>query len=351
MTSLRARVSDPARGVEAELNVAAGTVTAILGPNGAGKSTLLNSIAGLHQPSVSHIELGGRILDGVPPHRRRIALLAQQPLLFPHMTVIDNVAFAPRSTGSNRSGSRGIAARWLEEVDALDLAARRPRQLSGGQAQRIAVARALAADPELLLLDEPMAALDVAAAPALRSLLRRVLREARRTAILVTHDPLDALGLADRAIIVDNGRIVEDGSVHTVLSHPRSSFGARIAGVNICFGRVSEPGCLRTATGQHVYGIAAESLPAGSQAVAVFSPSAVAVYTQLPHGSPRNHFTVTVAGHEHRGDLIRITGHDTNEQPGLMADITPTAATELDLAPGVEVQLVVKATETRIYPA
>ncbi|WP_149361379.1 sulfate/molybdate ABC transporter ATP-binding protein [Lolliginicoccus suaedae] len=351
MSRLKARVADPDRGIKAELTVEAGTVTAILGPNGAGKSTLLTTIAGLHQPSVAHIELGGRILAGIPPHRRRIALLAQQPLLFPHMTVLDNVAFAPRSMGASRAESRGVAARWLEEVDALDLAARKPRQLSGGQAQRIAVARALAAEPELLLLDEPMSALDVAAAPALRALLRRVLREAGRTAILVTHDPLDALGLADRAIIIDNGRIVEDGSVHTVLSHPRSTFGARIAGVNICQGKVAGQDCLETPSGQHVHGIAAEPLPAGGNAVAVFSPAAVAVYAQAPHGSPRNQFTVTVAGQEHRGSLIRITGHDTDDQPGLMADITPAAAIELDLAPGTEVQLVVKATETRIYPA
>ncbi|MBD8505596.1 ATP-binding cassette domain-containing protein [Hoyosella sp. G463] len=351
MSSLHARVTDPDRGIDAELAVEAETVTAILGPNGAGKSTLLTTIAGLHHPPVAHIELGGRNLEGIPPHRRRVALLAQQPLLFPHMTVLENVAFAPRSAGASRSESRTIAAQWLEEVEATELAARKPHQISGGQAQRIAVARALAAGPELLLLDEPMAALDVAAAPALRSLLRRVLREAGETAILVTHDPLDALGLADRAIIVDNGRIVEDGSVHTVLSHPRSSFGARIAGVNICFGRVVEPGCLRTVTGQHVHGIAAEPLPTGSNAVAIFSPTAVAVYAQAPHGSPRNHFTVTVSGQEHRGSLIRITGQDSDEQPGLMADITPAAAAELDLAPGAEVQLVVKATETRIYPA
>src|SRR4029077_1134579 len=143
------------------------------------------------------------------------------------------VAFGPRSKGSSHKDAKAQAAKWLEAVDATEFADRRPVQLSGGQAQRIAIARALAADPALLLLDEPMAALDVAVAPALRQLLRKVLRETGRTALLVTHDLIDALSLADRVVVVDAGRIVEAGPTPTVLNQPRSPLAARLAGVNL----------------------------------------------------------------------------------------------------------------------
>ena len=143
-----------------------------------------------------------------------------------------------------------IAQRWLQAVDAQDLADRRPAQLSGGQAQRVAVARALAAEPQVLLLDEPMSALDVTAAPALRRLLRHILRDDGRTALMVTHDLLDALAVADRVIIVEGGRIVESGPVRTVLTSPRSAFAARIAGVNLIAGVVTGPGTLQTPWGQ-----------------------------------------------------------------------------------------------------
>ena len=149
-----------------------------------------------------------------------MALLAQEPLLFPHLTVLDNVAFGPRSLGRSRSDARAAAERWLAEVEATDLSGRKPHQLSGGQAQRVAIARALAAEPQLLLLDEPMAALDVAVTPALRQVLKRVLVE--QTAIIVTHDLLDALLLADRVIVVEDGSIVESGPCAEVLARPRS---------------------------------------------------------------------------------------------------------------------------------
>src|SRR5690625_4282887 len=193
------------RGVDVDLTVRSGETVAVLGPNGAGKSTVLGLIAGLVRPDRGRALLDGTPLfdlDGpgspvwTPPHARAAALLAQDALLFPHLTVVDNVAFGPRSAGWSRTDSREQARRWLDEVDALDLARRRPAQLSGGQAQRVAVARALAATPHVLLLDEPMAALDVTVAPALRQVLRRVLAE--RTVVLVTHSVLDALLLADR---------------------------------------------------------------------------------------------------------------------------------------------------------
>jgi molybdate transport system ATP-binding protein len=224
------------RGIDVDLRVQPGEVVALLGANGAGKSTLLSLISGLIRPDAGRITLDDQVLVDVdrrvwvPSHHRGVVLLAQQALLFPHLTAAANVAFGPRSKGSSRKDAKAEASRWLAAVDATEFADRRPVQLSGGQAQRIAIARALAADPALLLLDEPMAALDVAVAPALRQLLRAVLRDTGRTALLVTHDLIDALSLADRVIVLDAGRIVEDGPTRTVLTQPRSGFAARIAG-------------------------------------------------------------------------------------------------------------------------
>lgn len=344
-----------ARGIDLRCEVAAGEVVAVLGPNGAGKSTLLSLVAGLERPDRGRI-----VLDGTPlvdtgagrwraPHERRTALLAQQALLFPHLTVAANVAFGPRSRGAGRAAAAAAAAHWLAAVDATDLADRRPGQLSGGQAQRVAVARALAADPALLLLDEPLAALDVAVAPALRRLLRTVLRSGDRSAVLVTHDILDALTLADRVIVLDGGRIVEQGPVREVLSRPRSAFAARIAGVNLVAGTL-DGHTLVTAAGQHLHGL--PDTPADGPAVALFRPAAVAVHLTPPGGSPRNRIPVTVGEIEPRGELVRVRAVDGPDgTAGLVADLTADAAADLDLVPGRDVWFVVKATEVALYPS
>src|SRR5437763_9112173 len=235
MTGVRLRAVVESRGLDVEFDVAAGEVLAVLGPNGAGKSTALHVIAGLVQPDRGEVRVGERVLTDtaagvhVATHDRRVGLLMQDPLLFPHLTVTRNVAFAPRS-------SLAAAAHWLAEVDAAELGDRRPRQLSGGQAQRVAVARALAAEPDVLLLDEPLTGLDVTAATAMRKVLRRVLAHAGRSAVLITHDLLDVLTLADRVLVLESGRIAESGSAATILAAPRSRFGARFAGVNLVGG-------------------------------------------------------------------------------------------------------------------
>jgi molybdate transport system ATP-binding protein len=233
--------------------------------------------------------------------------------------------------------------KWLAEVEAGDLAARRPAELSGGQAQRVAVARALAADPDLLLLDEPLAALDIHSAPLLRRLLKRVL--AGRHAIIVTHDVLDALMLADRVAILEGGRIVEEGPTREVLQRPRSSFAAGLAGLNFVPGRLTGNGIL-TSRGREVAGhledpgsSAGDSLPG----VAVFPPSAVSVFLSDAHGSPRNSFPVTITELEPHGDLIRVRAD------GLAADITPAASADLGLVPGMTVHFVVKAAAVSVY--
>ncbi|MCG2620756.1 ATP-binding cassette domain-containing protein [Arthrobacter sp. I2-34] len=343
-----------ARGFGVSLALAPGETVAVLGPNGAGKSTLLSVAAGLLRPDAGRAVLDGRTLFDLPagpwlaPHLRGTVLLAQEPLLFPHLSVLDNVAFAPRSAGAGRRSAREAARRWLAEVDALELAGRRPAELSGGQAQRVAVARALAADPQLLLLDEPLAALDVAAAPMLRRLLKRVL--AGRRAVIVTHDVLDALMLADRAVVLEDGRITEDGPVRRILERPRSRFAAGLAGLNLVSGTVAGDGLLAAdgaggLTGTTVTGTPDPAAATGQPGIAVFRPAEVSVFAEPVHGSPRNTFAVTVSDVEPQGSHLRV------HAGGLYADITVAAAADLDVAPGMALYFSVKATAVEIYPA
>lgn len=345
---LEARVGE--RGVDVAFEVAAGETLAVLGPNGSGKSTALWVTAGLVQPDVGRVVLDGRVLTDVgpgrpgvrvPPHERRTALLGQEPLLFPHLDALENVAFGPRSGGTARAVARRDAHRWLEEVGVGELAARRPSQLSGGQAQRVAVARALAAQPALLLLDEPMAALDVAVLPALRQTLRRVLTG--QTTIVVTHDPLDALLLADRVVVLEGGQVVEQGTSREVLSRPRSPFAARLAGLNLVAGTWGG-GYVETAEGLRVHGRVDGAEPAlGELAIATFRPQSVSVFRDPVEGSPRNAFNVTITEIEPLADLIRV------HAGALHADVTVQSAAQLELIAGMVVTFSVKATEVSVY--
>ncbi|MBD1544351.1 ABC transporter ATP-binding protein [Arthrobacter sp. IA7] len=339
-----------ARNFDVSLTLGPAETVAVLGPNGAGKSTLLGIIAGLLRPDSGRAVLGEKTLfnlDGgashfLPPHTRGTALLAQEPLLFPHMSVLENVAFGPRAAGESRACALETARHWLAEVEAAEFADRRPGQLSGGQAQRVAIARALATDPELLLLDEPMAALDIHAAPMLRRLLKRVL--ANRRAIIITHDILDALMLADRAIVVESGHITEEGPTRAVLEKPRSKFAAGLAGMNLVTGTITGRG-LTSDGGLDITAHPEDGAVPGQDGVAVFSPTAVSVFLGAEHGSPRNSFAVTITDLEPHGDQIRV------HAGGLSADITPAASADLGLTPGMTVYFVIKATAIAVYPA
>ncbi|MGW1677647.1 sulfate/molybdate ABC transporter ATP-binding protein [Saccharopolyspora sp. NPDC002376] len=338
--------------LRAEFDVAPGEVLAVLGPNGAGKSTLLSVLAGQLVPDRGRVELDGvPWLDtergiAVPTHRRGVGLLAQNALLFPNMTALENVAFGPRAAGVSKAKAREIAAHWLSEVDVAELAARRPGQLSGGQAQRVALARALAANPQLLLLDEPLAALDVDAAPAMRGLLHQVLRRQDKPTVLVTHDVLDAVVLADRLVVLLDGCIVEQGPTREVLAKPKEPFTARVAGLNLVPGIAKDNG---VEFGDTVLsGRIAEDLDQGEPAAAVFAPAAVAVHREPPGGSPRNALRVRLAGLEPRGDVVRVRG--VVRDCSLAADVTPAAVADLRLTPDDEVWFAVKAAEVAIHP-
>jgi molybdate transport system ATP-binding protein len=346
------------RGVDVELGVAAGEVLAVLGPNGAGKSTVLHVLAGLVRPDAGRVDVGERTLTDtsagvlVATHARRVGLMLQDPLLFPHLNVAANVAFGPRSGKRlGRKESRVSAQRWLDEVEAGGLADRMPRQLSGGQAQRVALARALAAEPDVLLLDEPLTGLDVAVAASMRKVLRRVLTHDGRSAVLVTHDLLDVVTLADRVLVLEAGRVVESGTAAQVLATPRSFFGARFAGVNLVAGRIGADGSLATSWGTTWHGTVGDDVDTGDAAVAIFAPSAVAVHRDEPHGSPRNTVEVVVAELDGRGPAIRVRADEQPDgAPGLAADITVESATDLRLAPGQRVYFAVKSQEITVHP-
>ena len=390
--SLRVRV--PERGVDVALDVPAGEVVAVLGPNGAGKSTLLQAVAGLGDlgGDVS-VTLGDRVVAEpgtrtTPPRDRRVGWLGQRALLLRHASVGDNVAFGPVSRGMRRGEARALAHTLLSDVGAAHLAARRPHELSGGQAQRIAIARALATDPDVLLVDEPFSALDVGAAQHARLLLQAAHRSAPRTTLLVTHDLLDVAQLADRVVVIEDGRVVEDGPAAEVLTRPRSTFGGRFAGVNLLVGRVVAPATgedqapaagpaegsgavLATPLGE-VHGTAEDVLEADAEAVALFEPRAVSVHRDPPGGSPRNAFSVLLTGIEPHGSLLRLwadAGQDHRAVAGdaawsaqdtgtdnrgvsvrVAADLTPAAVAELSLVPGERLWFVVKAAEVTVLP-
>jgi molybdate transport system ATP-binding protein len=335
--------------LDARLDVADGEVVALLGPNGAGKSTALRTLAGLLPLHAGRIEVAGTVLDDpargvfVPAERRPVGVVFQDYLLFPHLSALENVAFGPRCRGTGRATARAQAAQWLDRVGLAGLAERRPRQLSGGQAQRVALARALAVHPRLLLLDEPLAALDAETRLDMRAGLRRHLAAHDGATVLVTHDPLDAMVLADRIVVLEDGHVVQDGDPAEITRRPRTPYVARLVGLNLRRG---------IATGRSVAldggPVLAVADPVDGPVFVAFAPAAVALFRARPDGSPRNIWPARVDGVERHGDNLRV--HLDGPVPA-SADVTPAAAAELDLVVGAELWAAVKASETYAYPA
>jgi molybdate transport system ATP-binding protein len=351
MTALEAHlvVRRGAFRLDVSLAVSAGEVVALLGPNGAGKTTALRALAGLLPLTAGHITLGGETLDEpdrrvwTPPERRHIGVVFQDYLLFPHLSALDNVAFGPRSHGLTRHASRETATRWLARVGLSDHARAKPRQLSGGQAQRVALARALAVDPALLLLDEPLAALDARTRLDTRAELQRHLVDHPGATLLVTHDPLDALVLADRLVIIEDGHIVQEGDAATITAQPRTDYVARLVGLNLYRGRAHD----HTVQIGPDFTLTVAETAEGDVFVA-FPPAAVALHPARPDGSPRNTWAATITDIQRHGDNLRV---QLTGPIAAAADITPAAASHLHLAPGQPVWAALKALETRTYPA
>ncbi len=336
--------------LEVAFSVAPGEVLGVLGPNGAGKSTLLRAIAGLTALEAGSVQVDGQVWQGpgcfVPAEERRAGVVFQDYRLFPHLDVRDNVAFAARSAGSSRAASRATADGWLARLGLDAFSQRRPSQLSGGQAQGVALARALARDPAVLLLDEPMAALDAGARIDVRRFLREHLADFAGPVVLVTHDPLEAMVLADRILVIEGGRLVQEGPPAEVARRPASPYVARLVGLNLW------AGCLDAGTGSVALSgggtLQVVTATADGQVLVSLRPSAITVHTERPvHTSTRNLWQGRVAGMELLADRVRL---QVQGAPSALVDITPAAVSELGLEVGSSVWLSAKATEAEAYP-
>ena len=335
--------------LDVEIEVAAQTVLALLGPNGAGKSTALRVIAGLLPASAGHVRVGDETWEDhatgvrLATEERSLGVVFQDYLLFPTMTARDNVAFGLRAKGIDKTTARERADAWLTRVGLHDEAGRRPAQLSGGQAQRVALARALATTPDLLLLDEPLAALDAGTRMNVRGDLRHHLADFQGATVLVTHDPLDALILADQVAVIENGAVVQTGTPQEITRHPRTRYVAQLVGLNLLNGQ---------ANGTQVRLVDATELitsePHVGEVFVVARPTSISVHRDVPHGSPRNVWKGIITTVEQHGDLVRlfVTG-----PPDVVVDVTTAAMADLKLGLAESVWLSVKATDLTVYDA
>jgi molybdate transport system ATP-binding protein len=334
--------------LECDLLVPSGVTVAVLGPNGAGKTTLLRVIAGLQPVDDGRVEVDGVVFEDtatgtwVTPESRRVGFVFQDHGLFPHLSVLDNVAFGLRARGVDNKSAYARATEWLERVDLARYASSRPSALSGGQSQRAALARVLVTDPRALLLDEPLAAVDASGRLELRRALREHLSTFSGVRLIVTHDPLEAASLAERVVVLEDGRVTQQGPFSEVSARPRSAWIARMAGLNLLRGAVSS-GAMLLEDGSWLTVATSVEGPA----LATIQPRAIALYRQAPGGSPRNVLRRAVAGVDPEGDRWRIR---LEGAVPLVAEVTPAAAAELRLADGGEIFAVVKATEIDVYP-
>lgn len=331
------------------LQVAAGEVLAVLGPNGSGKTTLLRALAGLVPIRAGSVVLDGEVLEEPArqvrrePSARSTGFVFQDYLLFPHLTVLENVAFGLRAGGIERHEARAQAGHWLEKVGLEEYRTAKPGSLSGGQAQRVALARALAPNPRMLLLDEPLAALDAGTKLEVRRELGKHLASFPGVALLVTHNPLEAAALADRLIVLEGGRVVQEGTSTEVAQRPRSPYVAELVGLNLVRG---------TGSGDHVEVRGGGRLVVPSDCTgdvfASIHPRAIALHRSRPEGSPRNVWEGTVSGIDLEGERARVS---VDGPIKVVAEVTAPALKELNLVAAGPVWVSIKATEIEVYPA
>ena len=331
------------------LHIETGEVVASVGPNGAGKTTLLRALAGLVPLDSGRVEVDGEVLEDtaagvrVLPEKRPIGVVFQDHLLFPHLSALENVAFGLRARGERRRQARSRALVWLERVGLSEYATRRPSTLSGGQAQRVALARALVTEPRVLLLDEPLAAVDATARVELRRALRAELAAYTGVRLLVTHDPLEAMALADRLVVLESGLLVQEGPIAEVTARPRSAWVAAMVGLNLFRGRVDD-GVLALPDGLSL----AVVTDVRGDAFAVVHPRAVSLHRDRPSTSARNIWRGAADSLDLEGDRVRVR---VSGPLPIVAEVTPAAVADLGLATGGEVWVSVKATEVSVYPA
>ena len=334
--------------LDTAFTVASGEVLALLGPNGSGKSTTLKALVGLLPLAAGRVVLDGTVLEDpaqrvrVAPEKRPIALMFQDYLLFPHLSALENVAFGLRCRGTDKKTAREKAGQTLSRLGLDAVAEAKPGAMSGGQQQRVAMARALVTDPKLLLLDEPLAALDVSIKTDVRRLLREVLRQSRAANMLVTHDLLDAVALSDRMIVIEDGAIVQTGTPAEVTARPRSQYVADLTGVNLLRG-TAHGALLELDGGGRL--LCAE--PATGPTLAVIAPAGVAVSRRRPEGREDNTWPGKVSAVDLMGDRVRVRIDGT---PAITAEVPPAAVDELKLDDGGELWAAVDPSAITAYP-
>jgi putrescine transport system ATP-binding protein len=291
LRDLHCRFDDVAAVSGVSLGIRRGEIFAILGPSGCGKSTLLRLMAGLDVPDAGDVIIEGQAMSDLPPYRRPVNTMFQSYALFPHMTVAQNIAFGLKQDRLSASEIAERSARVLALVKMQGLEHRKPDQLSGGQQQRVALARSLAKEPKLLLLDEPMAALDRKLRAEMQFELAEIIRQVRVTCIIVTHDQEEAMAMADRLALMQSGRIVQVGTPEAVYRQPNSRFSAEFLGeVNLVDGRltkvIGDRGEFDTADFEQALDVpvADPGLVGGSASLAIRPEKLVLSTTQLGDG-------------------------------------------------------------------
>jgi molybdate transport system ATP-binding protein len=340
-----------------EVDLDAGEVLALFGPSGSGKTTVLRCVAGLERPQAGTIVAKGRTWfdaaqgSWLPPQSRRVGYVPQGYALFPHLSVRDNLAYGIR--GADRKTRTERVERLLASLGIAPLAARRPAGLSGGERQRVAVGRALASEPMLLLLDEPLAALDEATKSEVRTALAETIRGAGTAALLVSHDPTDVLALADRVAVIVNGTVRQSGPAEEVFLRPADEVVARLVGADVLgYGRVTDAADGLVEVDLHGHRLTSVGdMAAGTRVLVSVRPEEVTLLEaplSAAHLSARNVLTGTVVRLDPQGRLVLVT-----LDPGfqLRALVTRQAVAELDLAPGALVGAAIKAPSIHLAPA
>lgn len=334
--------------IDIEVEVERGETLALVGPNGAGKSTVLRAIAGLTGLASGTLTHDGTVWDDpsagvlIRPQERRVGIVFQQYRLFEHLDALDNVAFGLRAAGVERGNARRSAADALDRLGVATVSGQRPSTLSGGQAQRVALARVLVTEPSVLLLDEPLAALDVSARGAVRRDLQQVIGGVDAVRIIVTHDPVDAHALADRVVVLESGRVTQVGTVAELAAAPRSSYVADLMGTNLVRGRLDR-GTL-VVVGGASFEIGAHDVADGP-IIATIRPASVALHRSRPEGSPRNVWHTTVDGVDVSDGRVRVRLGSPFE---FVVEVTAAGYESLEVGPGDRVWASVKASEISV---
>jgi len=347
----------PGFDLEVELSCAAGETLVLVGESGSGKTTVLRLLAGLEPPLAGHVHVDGAAWSDaasgawLSPERRSVGYVAQGDTLFPHLDALGNVAFGPCALGISRREAESRAHAALERAGASAWAGRKPHELSGGQKQRVALARALVLEPEVLLLDEPLSALDPGTRRELRADLARRLPALPCATVLVTHSPVEALALGNRLAAIEHGRIVQAGDREALVLRPRSNYVADFLGVNLFRGAIrrEDAGALLAAETGSLHVVVDDDVADGEECFALVNPRDITLSLLAPATSARNVISGLVqeiVPEPPHGERVRVA---LDGRPPLVAEVTRESAAELGLQPGLRVHASFKSSGVTTY--